>query len=87
MTPENNNVVTPDVSEEETQNPEMLSGVVVDCTRLNVRTAPNATASIICTIPCGTEVIVVEDESTDEFYAIYTASGIEGFCMKNYIEI
>lgn len=79
---------TPDVvPEEEEQEPEMLSGVVVDCTKLNVRRAPNATAPIICKITCGTGVIVVEDESTDEFYKIYTETGVEGFCMKQYIKI
>lgn len=78
--------VTPDVIQEE-QEPEMLTGVVVDCVKLNVRSAAEATAPVICTIRRGTEVVIIEDESTDEFYAIYTASGIEGFCMKQYISI
>ena len=75
------------VPEEEEQEPEMLSGVVVDCAKLNVRRAPNATAPVIYTIARGTGVIVVEDESTDEFYKVYTETGVEGFCMKQYIMI
>lgn len=84
MFTDNDNVITP---AEETQEPEMLSGVVVDCVRLNVRTAPNPTAAVVCTIPCGAEVVVFEEESTDEFYKVYTASGAEGFCMKQYVSI
>lgn len=95
MTPENENFIqNPEITvppvtipEEETREPETLSGVVVDCVKLNVRTASNVTASVVCTIPRGTEVIVTEDESTDEFYKVYTASGVEGFCMAKYINI
>lgn len=29
-----------------------------------------------------TMLVIYENESTEEFYKVYTASGIEGFCMK-----
>ena len=67
--------------------PEMIAGVVDNCTKLNVRTEPVAIADVVCRIPCGTEVMVSEEESTDEFYKVYTATGIEGYCMKKYITI
>lgn len=60
-------------------------GVVTDCVKLNVRKAPNATAEIICTIPLGTEVMIDEDKSTGDFYAICTEAGVEGYCMKKFI--
>jgi len=60
-------------------------GRVVDCVRLNVRKAPKFDADVVCEIPCNTEVEIYEDESEGDFYKIYTASGIEGFCMKSYI--
>lgn len=84
--------VTPEVeSEDESEitqeESEILTGVVADCKKLNVRKAPSLTAPIVCTIPCGTEVEVYVEDSTDEFYCVYTASGVEGFCAKQYIAI
>ena len=96
---ENDNVVTPDVDndvtatatvttpEVTTEEPEIIFGVVTDCTKLNVRKAPDATAPIICTIPRNAEVEVLFEESTDEFYKVLTATGVEGFCMAKYIAI
>ena len=77
-------VTTPEVTPEE---PELLLGVVTDCAKLNVRKAPEVTAPIICTIPRDTEVEVLFEESTDEFYKVLTATGVEGFCMAKYIAI
>lgn len=94
MAPENENItMDPEVTapvagtDEEAQESTELVGTVANCVRLNVREAPNPTAPVICTIPRGTEVVIVEDESTDEFYAVYTATGIDGFCMKQYISV
>ena len=88
MTPEVQEPVTPIPElDTTTDEPEMLEGVVANCVKLNVRNAPNANAPVVCTIPRGTEVEVIEEESTDEFYKVYTASGIEGFCMKQYVTV
>ena len=62
-------------------------GVVVDCTRLNVRVAPNANADIVCVINASMNLIIDEAESTDDFYAVCTESGAEGYCMKRFIKI
>lgn len=62
-------------------------GVVVDCIRLNVRSAPSIDAEVVCEIDCSTDMLVYEEESTDEFYKICTSSGIEGFCMKKFVTI
>lgn len=69
------------------EEPEMITGMVTDCTKLNVRTGPGATEPVVCTIPHGTEVMVLEEDSTEEFCKVYTASGVEGFCMRKYIAI
>lgn len=61
------------------------AGRVFNCARLNVREAPKPKANVVCEISCNTEVEIDEDESTDDFYKIRTASGIEGFCMKTFI--
>lgn len=60
-------------------------GRVFGCTSLNVRKAPKTNAVVICTINCHAEVEIDESESTDDFYKICTASGIEGYCMKKFI--
>lgn len=65
----------------------LKQGVVTDCVKLNVREEPKAGAKVVCTIDFLTEVTVDVESSTDDFYCISTASGIEGYCMKDYISI
>ena len=60
-------------------------GYVSGCSKLNVRNAPRTTAGIICELACDTEVEIDEQKSTNDFYKIYTVSGIEGYCVKTYI--
>ena len=67
--------------------PEPAIGLVVDCNMLNVRKEPSIESEVLCEISWSTELMVYEDESTDEFYKICTASGIEGYCMKKFISI
>lgn len=67
--------------------PEPVVGVVVDCKKLNVREESHASAEVICTIGVGTEVTIDIFETTEEFYKICTAAGVEGFCMKKYIKV
>lgn len=65
----------------------VLVGVVANCGILNVREKPAITTDVIGTIKRDTEVKIIESESTDEFYKVITSSGMEGFCMKEYITI
>ena len=58
---------------------------VFGCAKLNVRKSPNPKADVVCEISCGVTVEIDEANSTSDFYKIYTASGIEGYCMKTYI--
>ena len=62
-------------------------GLVSGCLKLNVRFRPNSKSDIVCTIDYNTEVMIDESESTNEYYKVYTSSGVEGFCMKKYIDI
>ena len=62
-------------------------GVVVNCDKLNVRKAPTKGSEAIAKITKGNEVIINEAESKGGFYKISTVSGIEGYCMKAYIEV
>lgn len=67
--------------------PEVKFGIVVDCIKLNIREAPDKNSESIGVIECGTELMVDETQSTDEFYNVCLGSGVEGYCMKQFIQI
>jgi len=60
---------------------------VVNCEKLNVRKEPKKNAEIICAIKEGTEVTIDHTESTIDFYKVCLISGVQGFCMKEFIAI
>lgn len=66
---------------------ESVLGLVRDCANLRVRKAPDDKAEVLGIVPVDTEVMIDEEESTGEFYKVYTDSGLEGFCMRQYIAI
>ena len=64
--------------------------LVAKCTKLNVRKEPSKNAPVICVIAKDNEITVNIDESTDDFYKIYTESKdvlVEGYCVKEFISI
>jgi uncharacterized protein YgiM (DUF1202 family) len=75
------------VSETHDETEGIKIGLVANCKKLNVREKPTVEAPVVCEIVCQTEVMIDEKESTEEFYKVYTAAGIEGFCMKKFIAI
>lgn len=64
-----------------------ISGVVTDCVKLNVRKEPSPDAEVVAVIELLSEVAVDMDASSEGFYKICTAAGIEGYCMKKYIAL
>lgn len=81
-------VPEPEVEPEpEAEEVKEIMGVVAGCDRLNVRADADSTAEILNTLAKGTKVQIDEAGSTKDFYKIYTASGIEGYCMKQFITI
>lgn len=67
--------------------PDKLIGVVTNCVKLNVRAEASKEADIVTEILLGTVVQIDNFESTDEFYKVVTATGVEGFCMKKFIAV
>lgn len=67
--------------------PKKIKGTVVGCTKLNVREQMNIKATVLCTLPVSSEVKVIADEVHDEWYHVFTKTGVEGFCMKKYISV
>ena len=73
---------------EESQNSEDVKiGFVTNCKKLNVREEPRTDADIVCEVDYQTGLMIDENESTEEFYKVFTIAGIEGFCMKKFIAI
>lgn len=66
---------------------EVVMGIVHNCDSLNVREKPNPDSDPITAIGKNVEVMILKKESTDEYYKICAASGIEGYCKKEYIKI
>lgn len=77
--------VMPELVVEET--PKFVIGTVVDCNSLNVREHPDRKADVLTILMAGTDVQIAIDEKLAEWYHVYTATGLDGFCMKNYIAL
>jgi uncharacterized protein YgiM (DUF1202 family) len=83
-----NEIVEPVVEESMADKPEIKTGVVVNCEKLNVRTNPHPTAHVELIIDKGTEVEIVRSEG--DFYFVRKSTATEGFngwCMKKYISV
>lgn len=74
-----NNVVE-DIKQETT-------GKVFNCEQLYVRKESKKESDVLCIIEKDSEVKINLDDSTEEFYKVVTPSGIEGYCMKKFIEV
>lgn len=83
-TPVTEEPAAPETTPEEV---DTVIGVVTECVKLNVRKEPVADAEILTTIPLGAEVQVDIFESTEDFYKVCTGAGVEGYCVKDYINI
>lgn len=65
--------------------PKTVTGTVANCVKLNVRSAPISSADIVTVIPVDTEVEINIKRSTSSWLKVTTASGIEGYCMRQFV--
>ena len=85
-----NRTPRPDVKEAPVKQPvseKPFIGVVTDCLRLNVRKEPDPDAPVVAIVDALTQVDVDMEGSTELFCKVRTSDGIEGFCMKTYIQL
>lgn len=68
-------------------NAEKLQPGFVNCLRLHIHSEPNLNSEVVCKVRYLTEVEVDLENSTNDFYKIYTAIGAEGYCEKYLITI
>lgn len=75
---------------EETPKKESKVGIVANCEKLNLRRSPlkdSDGANIITELLSGVAVVIDEDELTPDFYKVTTETGLEGYCMRRFIEL
>ena len=65
--------------------PKLVKGTVANCTKLNVRMRPASDADVVCILDVNSEVEIDVDRSNRDWFAVSTAAGIDGYCMKAYI--
>ena len=92
----NKPVTMSEPSEMETSNSQAVSdkqttpyttGVVSNCIRLNIRKEPRSDAEVVTVVAISDELHVYLDSSTEDWYCVCTATGIDGFCMKTFVEL
>lgn len=66
---------------------EPIDGTVSGCLRLNVRKEPSLTGEVVCEVSVGTTLMIDSDKSTEEWFKVYTETGVEGYCMKKFVTI
>ena len=74
----------PEVNEEEIQN-EQLVRVIPNL--LNVRFTSEKDATIVTIVSKDDELILLDKEPINGFYHITTKTGIEGYCMVEFVEL
>lgn len=66
--------------------PETVEGVVVNCAKLNVRAEPKANGEIVCVLDAKSEIKIDVAKSTNEWFKVCTVTGVEGYCMRKFID-
>ena len=89
-TVEDVNVKHEEISEEPVEEPEAQVSEkvrgIVRCIRLNIRKEPNLDSTKIGCLKTGDELILDLSGSTDRWYKVSTDSGLNGYCVKEFIE-
>lgn len=60
---------------------------IVNCFIVSIHSDPDLDSNVLCNLRYLTEVKIDLENSTEDFYKIYTAIGMEGFCEKDLVII
>ena len=66
---------------------EEIIGIVTDCLKLNIRKEPSKDSDVIAVASCLDELRIDTAKSTDDWYAICTVAGIDGYVMKKFVAV
>lgn len=90
----NNNVnknesIVSAIEKEEIKEQEVIETSIKGVTniRLRVREGASIESKELTILDKDAEVTIIDKNASDEFYKIVTAAGLEGYCMKKYIDI
>lgn len=75
------------VDEHKVEEPKSVFGVVSGCSKLNIRKSPSPNGNVICAVDEKTELMIILEESTSEWYKVCNSAGLNGFCMKKYVTV
>ena len=67
--------------------PKTVTGTVANCSKLNVRAKPATDAEVVTILNSDSEVKIDPARSTNEWLKITTAAGVEGFCMRKFVNV
>ena len=65
--------------------PAAVTGVVTNCVKLNVRVKPSIDADVACVLDAKATVTIDVDKSNSEWFKVTTDTGVDGYCMKKYV--
>lgn len=63
-----------------------IIGVVHNCSKLNIRKEPNVDSEVLCVVDSGSNLQIDLVNSIYGWFSVCTETGIEGFCMKEYVK-
>ena len=63
------------------------TGVVYNCEKLNIRKSASKDSDVVTVVDAGSELLIDSAKSTYNFYKVCTASGIEGYCMSEFVKV
>lgn len=66
--------------------PETVTGVVSNCSKLNVRALPTMNSEVVCVLDVMSEIEINVAKSDAEWVNVCTAAGIDGYCMRKFVD-
>lgn len=65
--------------------PKNVTGTVVNCGKLNVRSKPAIDADVVTVLEVNSKVEIDPARSTNDWLKITTANGVKGYCMRKFV--
>ena len=63
------------------------NGSVINCDKLRLRKEPSRESEVLCLIDKKDSFKVYREKSVNNFYNVVTSDGMEGYCMKEFVNI
>jgi hypothetical protein len=63
----------------------VVTGVVANCKKLNVRSKPDINGDVVAMLNVDDIISIDVDKSTNEWFKICTVNGVKGYCMRKFV--